>query len=613
MKFKEKDVRDMIEQIDSILHDMKVDQMSHQTVLEEVKGIYRKSSRNLIHYNTLRKQDIRSLQKKLKNLGMSRLDSSGSHIRASLLNSRYILYSLLGEAPKTSDKAGLSIKNAKRLQNKFAKELLGHRSKGRRVRIMVTQPTESAYDYSIVYNMVKNGMNCARINCAHDDPQVWQKMIDHIQKASKVFNRKVGITMDLAGPKIRTGAIVPGAKVRKFSPERDEMGNVTAPATIVLTDKITEDSGTHTIPVNSEWLNQLTVGDICNFTDTRKKERKLKIVQVLENEVYANCYDTSYIGTGVCINKAEEDAASTIVGELPPIEQSIVLKKGDLITLNKPGVMGNPAQYDEEGNLTRQANISCQASEVFERVRTGEAILFDDGKIEGVIESCHMDSLEIRIIRAKESGSKLKAEKGINFPNSDLRISGLTSKDREDLHFVAKHADVINFSFVNTSNDVEELFEELKKLDAFDKVNIILKIETKKAFDNLTEILLSAMRTKYIGVMIARGDLAIETGWNNIGWVQKEILAICNAAHVPVVWATQVLESLAKKGLPSRSEITDATMSLKSECVMLNKGTYINDAIALLNGMLGGMEKFDEKDEIMLPKMEKLLPDIQTP
>lgn len=82
---------------------------------------------------------------------------------------------------------------------------------------------------------------------------------------------------------------------------------------------------------------------------------------------------------------------------------------------------------------------------------------------------------------------------------------------------------------------------------------------------------------------------------------------MCNAAHIPVVWATQVLENLAKKGLPSRSEITDATTSLKAECVMLNKGPFINDAISLLDKILRNMEDYNEKNESMLPQLEKLM------
>jgi len=79
--------------------------------------------------------------------------------------------------------------------------------------------------------------------------------------------------------------------------------------------------------------------------------------------------------------------------------------------------------------------------------------------------------------------------------------------------------------------------------------------------------------------MIARGDLLVEIGYERLAEVQEEILWLCEAAHVPVIWATQVLEGLAQKGLPSRAEITDAAMGVRAECVMLNKGPHIIEAV----------------------------------
>ena len=136
------------------------------------------------------------------------------------------------------------------------------------------------------------------------------------------------------------------------------------------------------------------------------------------------------------------------------------------------------------------------------------------------------------------------------------------------------------------------------------QLGIILKIETQKGFKNLPRILLKAMQTFPIGVMIARGDLAIETGWKNFASIQEEILRICEAAHIPDVWATQVLENLAKKGVPSRAEITDAAMSQRAECVMLNKGVYIEKAVKMLDKILRRMQRFQKKKETILPKLD---------
>jgi pyruvate kinase len=612
MKLKPNKIRQLIQEIDRIRKAAKQDADQQRTLIESVCPTYQRSAENLLYYTSLRKHDLRSLQKKLRNLGMSRLANSEGHVMASLLTTQYILNCLLNEQSSSIKKPKRSIKEGKKRLRHHTKELLGYRSKGRRVRIMVTQPSVAANNYQMVHDMVKNGMNCARINCAHDGPEAWEKMILNIKKAAEALNRKVKITMDLAGPKIRTGAIVAGAKVRKFSVDRDETGHLVNPAQIVLVPYLTEVSEANTIPVGEEWLPRLRPGDELILIDTRDKKRKLRITRTQENQAAASCDETVYIGTGTVLRPTRPDLEEVTVGELPPVERSISLKVNDIITIHQEDRLGEPAVEDEAGNLIRPAHISCQLPEVFRAVRAGEAVLFDDGKIEGVVETVHPTRFDVRITRAKENGTRLKAEKGINFPTTDIGIGGLTEKDKQDLAFIVRHADVVNFSFVNCQEDVEALLAELEKHQALNRLNIILKIETRKAFDNLTEILLTAMRVRYVGVMIARGDLAVETGWDTMGRVQSEILSLCNAAHVPVVWATQVLESLAKKGFPSRSEITDATTSLPAECVMLNKGPYINNAIQLLHRILCDMENFHEKNETMLPQMERLLPQPST-
>jgi pyruvate kinase len=102
------------------------------------------------------------------------------------------------------------------------------------------------------------------------------------------------------------------------------------------------------------------------------------------------------------------------------------------------------------------------------------------------------------------------------------------------------------------------------------------------------------------GVMIARGDLAVECGYERMAEVQEEILWACEAAHMPVVWATQVLETLTKTGLPSRAEITDAAMGGRAECVMLNKGPHIGEAMHALDNILRRMQEHQDKKRPLL-------------
>ena len=129
---------------------------------------------------------------------------------------------------------------------------------------------------------------------------------------------------------------------------------------------------------------------------------------------------------------------------------------------------------------------------------------------------------------------------------------------------------------------------------------MVFKIENEEAFKNLPEILIKGMEGNKIGVMIARGDLAVELGFERISEVQNEILWICEAAHIPVIWATQVLENMAKTGIPTRAEISDAAKAAQAECVMLNKGPYINNAIQVLKNILIRMSghSFKKKNEL---------------
>ncbi|WP_299520241.1 pyruvate kinase [Winogradskyella sp.] len=599
-----KKIDSIITQLTAILEAMTYERVHFENNLGAIHPDYQKSARNLVHYQTFRKYDLRSTQKKLRNLGITRFGNAEAHIKASLLKALKLLYSLKKEEPNALGKSGLSMKNGKRLLNKHTKELLGYRSKGRRVRIMVTLPTQAAFDYEMVYNMVKEGMNCARINCAHDDTYIWENIIRNVRKASKQQSKKVKIAMDLAGPKIRTGAITPGPQVRKFSPERDDIGNIIQPAKIVLVDVLNEDSENDCLPISKQSLDSLEVGEQYNFIDTRNKSRSLKIIELLKDSAIAYCYETSYLATGMVLTTSNNEEKSLIVGELPNVEQALILKENDSLIITKEPHLGVPSTYNEDGNLVEPARVSCQLPKLFDYIKKDDRVLFDDGKIEGRITSVNVDLFEVCITRAKPQGSKLKAEKGMNFPDTQLGIHGLTDKDKIDLQFVAQHADIVNFSFVNSPEDVEELLNELEQLNVINKLSIILKIETRTAFHNLPNILLSAMKVKHVGVMIARGDLAVETGWNSIGKIQEEILSICAAAHIPVVWATQVLENFAKKGIPSRSEITDATNSIKAESVMLNKGPYILEVLKLLNVILSDMESLHEKNETMLPKLQ---------
>jgi pyruvate kinase len=185
----------------------------------------------------------------------------------------------------------------------------------------------------------------------------------------------------------------------------------------------------------------------------------------------------------------------------------------------------------------------------------------------------------------------------LNFPDTDLDVVPLTAKDRKDLDFVARHADMIGYSFVQSAEDVALLQEELVQRIAADQPMpaVVLKIETRRAVRHLPQIIVRAAGRQPTAVMIARGDLAVELGYERIAEMQEEILWLCEAAHVPVIWATQVLEGLTKGGVPTRAEVSDAVMADRAECVMLNKGPYVVQAVKLLDNVLLRMQAHQDK------------------
>jgi pyruvate kinase len=300
--------------------------------------------------------------------------------------------------------------------------------------------------------------------------------------------------------------------------------------------------------------------------------------------------------------KSKSRVFRTRVGPIPARNQTLLLKPGDTLILTRALAPGRPARYDRQNRLISAARIGVTLPEFFEHAKPGEPVWFDDGKIGGVIRSLDAARITVEITQARPEGEKLGAEKGINLPETKLQVSALTVEDLETLKFIVKYADLVGYSFVRTETDVRQLQARLSEFGG-DSLGVILKIETRNSFENLPRLILAAMRTRAVGIMIARGDLAVECGYQRLAEVQEEILWISEAAHVPVIWATQVLESLAKKGMPSRAEITDAAMGERAECVMLNKGPYAVRAVQILDDILKRMQAHQEKKSSMLRQL----------
>ena len=274
--------------------------------------------------------------------------------------------------------------------------------------------------------------------------------------------------------------------------------------------------------------------------------------------------------------------------------------KGDQILLSRsePQLDGEAESGESIPSAVDQFQIGCTVPEILDLLAVDTPVYIDDGKIQTrVVDTRYsmpdeQPGILLEVTHASPKGVKLRPEKGLNFPDTVLPLSPLTEKDLSDLDFVATHADMIGYSFVQRPADIELLQHELDQRcgERLTRPAIVAKIETAIAVANLPELIIYAAGKQAFGVMIARGDLAVEIGYPRLTEIQEEILWICEAAHVPVIWATQVLESLVKNGAPSRGEMTDAAMAERAECVMLNKGPFVTEAIAVLDDVLTRME-----------------------
>jgi pyruvate kinase len=589
--------QDLIRQMETLCQDIERQSEVAGIELTGLSADRLSSARNLLQYLALRSRDLRPLQDRLARLGQAVLHN---------------LYLLNGDQLTGSDRRDLYDvfdEGAGRLELNTTR-LMGEAPARRRVRIVVTMATAVADDYLMMHQLVKSGMNCMRINCAHDDPSTWSRMIRHLHNARHATGQHCRILMDLGGPKLRLGPMQSEPGVLKIRPVRAADGAVVRPARVWLTsDRVPFNdmpAADASLVLDQAWLEQVEAGDRIRFTDSRDSRRCWRVREVTKDGCWAETKKTCYLSNGVvlhlCKNKHDR-GTGTQVNKLAPRESVSLIRKGDILFVSNSAEPGVPAIHDSHGELLNPARISLAVAEVYRDARPGEPVFFDDGRIEGIIEKRNDQQLQVRITHTRNPVEKLEGSRGINLPDTGLRLPALGTKDQRDIEFATRHADMIGLSFANSPEDVSALRQSLQELGRED-IGVILKIETKRGFSNLPAMLLEALKFPACGVMIARGDLAVECGFERLSELQEEILWVCESAHVPVIWATQVLEGLTKRGHASRAEVTDAAMAQAAEAVMLNKGEHVIEAVEMLDDILQRMQGHHRKKRSMLRRLQ---------
>ncbi len=592
------DLESLFTQVRGLIDDAEQLCTEFEAELSVIPQSHQASATNLIHYVALRRKDIRALQVALAGWGLSSLGRLEGHVMAGLVSVANALAKLLGRPPI---KEAPQFREGDATLDHHTNALFGPRHREHAVRIMVTLGSDAAQDQKLVESLVRGGMDIARINTAHDDDKVWEAMISNVHAAAQSTGRACRILMDLEGPKLRTGAMAPGPRVLHIGVTRDARGIVTAPTVVKVVANLSG-SGAE-LPVPSLLWSELQAGDSLTFKDIPGRQRELTIVDRRESIVFAQTKQAFFVEPGIRIAQMRDGKVLGIgeVGEIPPTETVIHLLPGERFVLAGPAHLGRPVQRNTE--TVQPAVMPCTLPEVFREVSINDRIFFDDGKIAGVVCDATPEALQIEVERTPPNGGKLGADKGINLPDTASRLPALSEDDLRHLDFATAHADIIGLSFVRTRQDIERLYQELDRRGA-GHLGVVLKIETKRGFENLPDLLLAALMRPAVGVMVARGDLGVEMGFERMAEVQEQILWLCEAAHVPVVWATQVLETLNKKGAPTRGEVTDAAMSARAECVMLNKGPHVVEAVRFLADILVRMQDHHQKKTPMLRKLK---------
>ena len=569
-------------------------------------GAFSKSACNLAHYLAMRQFDLRHLQDRLAQAGLSSLGRA----EASVLSTLDSLIDVLKRAtdkhyqPGEKNPSEYGFNRGQQLLLQHTIELFGPFHELGRAHVMVTLPTEASWDYTLVSSLLEKGMTCARINCAHDDTVTWQGMIRNVRRAETEMGRPCRIFMDLAGHKIRTGPIALGPSIHHLRVQKERTGKVVAPGYLVLTsdpESPAMDSSLFRVSIPKPLHKNLAPGMYLGFIANQNKPRYLKVEKALsDTDWLVSCDKTAYLVPGCTLTLTsaqqtdnEKPVDQFTLGRFTGEPLDIRVFKNQLLLLTNGNINGKPAEQDESV-LIHPAQIGCTLSSLIENLNIGQPVWIDDGKLGAIVEAVTEQGALLRVTVAKAGGVRIQSDKGINFPEAKFNLPSLTRKDLIDLDFICVHADLVGFSFVETLADMECLMSELAKRNA-SELPIIAKIETNRAVKNLPDIILGTIGRHKLGIMIARGDLAVELGSARLAEIQEELLWLCEAAHIPVIWATQVLESIAKKGTRSRPEFTDAAMAVRAECVMLNKGPYILDAIEALVSVMVRMHEHQRK------------------
>jgi pyruvate kinase len=476
---------------------------------------------NLLCYVALREHDLSDLQLRLAEYGLSSLEMLESRVLVSI--EQVLKHFGIPPLNTSSSLCKVNSQTGNLMLAKRSELLFGQSSTGRRTRIMVTLDSSDIFQYELIEQLLENGLDIVRINCAHNTKREWKLLIESIRTAEERLiqqgtqtGHKCKILMDLGGQKIRTGPVELKPRPLKISVLEDVHGRPLRLAEGVLDSEANQTGlanlegkppGSFVIAISKidyRGLGSLKIGQKISFRDAR--DERLCTMTVLERisptkvrvgldhtawlkegtklecQTYSfvenagdatagsegNYNDANAIAIAIANDNDNDNGSSSsssssrcsfTVGQIKPQPVEIKVEYGNTLRLYRDT---KRLGHIGDGTVSNKpAGISCTYPEILDHVMVGHRVFIDDGKIEGIVRSSNEEYLELEIVSPKGTIAEIKPNKGMNFPDSSIVMPALTPEDIRNLEFVVEHADMVALSFVHRPEDIYDLHKEL--------------------------------------------------------------------------------------------------------------------------------------------------------
>lgn len=466
------------------------------TIGDYVHPHNRQSVMNMLRYITLRSHDLRKVHDNLSEQGITSLRSSESYVYRNITDALKLVFLLQGKEwiPKESIES-MGYKKSKKHIALNSNELFNKKERIHSTEIMVTIPVDAMSDEDLIRDLLRSGMEIARIDLSKGLLSEWLEIIEKIKQTSREIKSPCKILADLP-----------------------------------------------------------------------KKELKIEDFRIIKKSM--------------------------------ELKNFINIKSGDHIILSTQTLQANACKYGNNRELITPAILPVTNVNLNEVTNVGDRIILSKGHVKGIILSKSDHEIKVLIKQTHKPKSKIYANSPITVPDSNMAYKAFDF-DPNLVESIIDKVDIIGIAGLQSHKDVSSFLDNSDILN-LNKLGLIIHIDSNKAWLDLPMILIEALRHQKVGVMIDREQIGMDVGADRAVEVKDQILWLCESAHIPVIWSTNVLDNLIQSGISKPAEITDAAKAARTECVMLQDGPHVVEAVKLISTILLKMEQHSFKKKNLM-------------